>query len=105
MKRNFYLSFCFFKKYCWSDATSFPGLSCEDEGRDKKALVRAGHVSTRKMAVFDSYSSRSGEIFFNEIYKSLKQINSQNTSQSILFMCSDVWHESAEISKDPVDVF
>ena len=39
------------------------------------------------MAVFDSYSSRSGEIFFNEIYKSSKQINSQKTSQSILFMC------------------
>jgi hypothetical protein len=44
------------------DATSFPGLSCEDEGRDEKALVWAGHVTT-KMAVFDSYSSRSGEIF------------------------------------------
>ena len=53
---------------------SFPGLSYEDEGRDEKALVWAGHVTTRKMAVFDSYSSRSGEIFFNEIYKSSKQI-------------------------------
>ena len=69
------------------------------------ALVRAGHVNTPKMAVFDSYSSRSGEIFFNEIYKSSKQINSQKTSQSILFMSSEVWHESAEISEDPVDVF
>jgi hypothetical protein len=39
------------------------------------------------MAVFDSYSSRSGEIFFNEIYKSSKEVNSQKTSQSILFMC------------------
>ena len=74
-------------------ATSFPGLQCEDEGRDEEALVWAGHVSTQslvstqKMAVFDSYSSRSGEIFFNEIYKSSKQINSQRTSQSILFMC------------------
>jgi hypothetical protein len=85
--------------------TSFPGLSYEDEGRDEKALVWAGHVTTRKMAVFDSYSSRSGEIFFNEIYKSSKQINSQKTSQSILFMCSEVWHESAEISEDSVDVF
>jgi hypothetical protein len=66
--------------------TSFPGLSCEDEGRDEKALVWAGHVATRKMAVFDSYSSRSGEIFFNEIYKSSKQINSQKTSQSILYI-------------------
>ena len=47
----------------------------------------SGHVSTQKMAVFDSYSSRSGEIFFNEIYKSSKQINSEKTSQSILFMC------------------
>jgi hypothetical protein len=47
--------------------TSFPGLQCEDEGRDEEALVWAGHVSTQKMAVFDSYSSRSGEIFFNEI--------------------------------------
>ena len=53
----------------------------------RKPLVWAGHVSTQKMAVFDSYSSRSGEIFFNEIYKSSKQINSQKTSQSILFMC------------------
>ena len=51
-----------------------------------EALVWADHVTT-KMAVFDSYSSRSGEIFFNEIYKSSKQINSQKTSQSILFMC------------------
>ena len=89
----------------WLAATSFPGLSYEDEGRDEKALVRAGHVNTQKMAVFDSYSSRSGEIFFNEIYKSSIQINNQKTSQSILFMCSEVWHESAEISEDPVDVF
>ena len=84
--------------------TSFPGLSSEDKGRDEKALVWAGHVTTRKLAVFDSYSSRSGEIFFNEMYKSSKQINSQKTSQSILFMCSEVWQESAEISEDPVDV-
>ena len=42
------------------------------------------------MAVFDRYSSRSGEKFFNEIYKSAsKQINSQKTSQSILFMCNN----------------
>jgi hypothetical protein len=48
----------------------------------------SGPVTWRqKMAVFDSYSSRSGEMFFNEIYKSSKQINSQKTSQSILFMC------------------
>jgi hypothetical protein len=88
------------------DTTSFPGFSCEDEERDEKSLVWASHVTTRKMAVFDSYSSRSGEIFFNEVYKSSKQINSrQKTSQSILFMCSEVWHESAEISEDPVDVF
>jgi hypothetical protein len=87
--------------------TAFPGLSyeLEDEGRDEKALAWAGHVTTQKMAVFDSYSSRSGEIFFNEIYKSSKQINSQKTSRSILFMCSEVWHESAEISEDPVYVF
>jgi hypothetical protein len=57
-------------------STSFPGLSYEDEGRDEKALVWAGHVTTQKLAVFDSYSSSSGEIFFNEIYKSSKQINS-----------------------------
>ena len=68
-------------------ATSFPGLSYEDEARHEKALVWAGHVTTQKLAVFDSYSSRSGKIFFNEIYKSSKQINSQKTSQSILFMC------------------
>jgi hypothetical protein len=86
--------------------TSFPGLSYEDEGRDEKALVWAGHVTTKKMAVFDSYSSRGGEIFFNEIYKSsTKQINSQKTSQSKIFMCSEVWHESAEICEDPVYVF
>ena len=71
----------------WVVPTSFPGLQCEDEARHEEALVWAGHVSTQKMAVFDSYSSRSGEIFFNEIYKSSKQINSQKTSQSILFMC------------------
>jgi hypothetical protein len=48
----------------------------------------SGPVTWRqKMAVFDSYSSRSGEIFFDEIYKSSKQINRQKTSQSILFMC------------------
>ena len=70
-----------------SGVTSFPGLQCEDEGRDEEALVWAGHVSTQEMAVFDSYSSRSGDIFFNEIFKSSKQINSQKTSQSILFMC------------------
>ena len=72
---------------CTATPTSFPGLQCEDKGRDEEALVWDGHVSTPKMAVFDSYSSRSGEIFFNEIYKSSKQINSQKTSQSILFMC------------------
>ena len=73
----------------WKDqaSTSFPGLQCEDEGRDEEALVWAGHVSTQKMAAFDSYSSRSGKIFFNEIYKSSKEINSQKTSRSILFMC------------------
>jgi hypothetical protein len=38
-----------------------------DEGRDEKAMVWAGHVTTQKIAVFDSYSSRSGEIFFSEI--------------------------------------
>ena len=74
--------------YTRPSSTSFPGLQCEDGGRDEEALVWAGHVSTQKMAVFDSYSSRSGEIFFNEIYKSSKQINSQKTSQSILFMCT-----------------
>jgi hypothetical protein len=47
------------------DTISFPGLSCENEGRDEKSLVWAGQVTTRKMVVFDSYSSRSGEIFFN----------------------------------------
>ena len=70
-----------------AQSTSFPGLQREDEGRDEEDLVCAGHVSTQNMAVFDSYSSRSGEIFFNEIYKSSKQIKSQKTSQSILFMC------------------
>jgi hypothetical protein len=81
---------CWFSTTCdvisWV-TTSFPGLQCEDEARHEEALVWAGHVSTQKMAVFDSYSSRSGEIFFNKIYTSSKQINSQRTSQSILFMC------------------
>jgi hypothetical protein len=54
--------------------TSFPGLSYEDEARHEKALVWTGHVTIQKLAGFDSYSSRSGEIFFNEIYKSSKQI-------------------------------
>ena len=67
------------KKYTITKSTSFPGLSYEDEGRDEKALVWAGHVTTPKMAVFDSYSSKSGEIFFNEIYKSSKQRNSQKS--------------------------
>jgi hypothetical protein len=35
-------------------STSFPGLSYEDEARDEKALEWAGHVTTQKMAVFDS---------------------------------------------------
>ena len=63
--------------------TSFPGLSYEDEARHEKALVWAGHVTTQKMAVFDSYSSRSGEISFNEIYKSSKQISKQPKDFSI----------------------
>ena len=65
------------------EPTSFPGLSYEDEARHEKALVWAGHVTTQKMAVFDSYSSRSGEIFFNEIYKSSKQISKQPKDLSI----------------------
>ena len=68
-------------------STSFPGLSYKDEGRDEKALVWAGHVTTRKMAVFDSYSSRSGEIFFNEIYKSSKQINSGKRLLNRYYLC------------------
>ena len=68
-------------------STSFPGLSYEDEARHEKALVWAGRVTTQKLAVFDRYSSRSGEIFFNEIYKSSKQINSQKTSQSRYYLC------------------
>jgi hypothetical protein len=87
--------------YKTRNANLVPRAFVEDEGRDEKALVWAGHVTTQKIAVFDSYSSRSGEIFFNEIYKSSKQINSQKTSQSILFMYSEVWHESAVISEDP----
>jgi hypothetical protein len=57
MKKNFY-----FESHI--KATSFPGLQCEDEARHEEALVWAGHVSTQKMAVFDSYSSRSGAILF-----------------------------------------
>ena len=73
-KRNIYIS---------GNSTSFPGLSYEDEARHEKALVWAGHVTTQKMAVFDSYSSRSGEISFNEIYKSSKQISKQPKDFSI----------------------
>jgi hypothetical protein len=43
-----------------------------------------------------------------EIYKYSKQISSQKTSQTIFFMYSDFWHESAEIceiSEGTVDVF
>ena len=69
-----------------------------------KTLVKAGHVTTQNMDIFDSYSSSSGEMFLTEIYKSSKQINSQNTSQSILFMCSQIWHESAEISEDFINL-
>jgi hypothetical protein len=43
----------------------------EDEGRDEKALVWAGHVTTQKMAVFDSYLSKSGEISFKGRLQSL----------------------------------
>jgi hypothetical protein len=86
-------------------STSFPGLQCEDDARHEEALVWAGQVTTKNGSIWQLYSSRSGEIFFNEIYKSSKQINSQKTSQSILFMCIEVWHESAEISEDPVYVF
>ena len=50
-------------------STSFPGLSYEDEARHEKALVWAGHVTTQKMAVFDSYSSGSGEISFKYYLK------------------------------------
>jgi hypothetical protein len=73
--------------YNCSAATSFPGLSYKDEERDEKALVWAGHVTTRNMAVFDSYSSRSGEIFFNEIYKSAKQINSGKRLLNRYYLC------------------
>jgi hypothetical protein len=88
-------------------STSFPGLQCEDEGGDEEALVWAGHVSTQKIAVFDSSSSRSGEIFFNEIYKSSKQINSQKTSQSILFMCRAKFgtNQLKSMKIDPVYAF
>jgi hypothetical protein len=43
------------KKCTYALSTSFPGLQCEDEARHEEALVWAGHVSTPKMAVFDSY--------------------------------------------------
>ena len=81
-----------FEIACVAGPTSFPGLSYEDEARHEKALVWAGHVTTQKMAVFDSYSSRSGEIFFNEIYKhkSSKQISKQPKDFSIdiiLYLC------------------
>jgi hypothetical protein len=62
------------------------GFSVRTRGETRKPW--SGPVTCLpKMAIFDSYSSRSGEIFFIEIYKSSKQINSQKTSQSILFMC------------------
>ena len=76
--------------------------------RGKKRKHRSG-PRTRHMAyIFDSYSSGCGEMILPEIYKYSKQISSQKTSQTIFFMYSDVWHESAEIceiSEDTVDVF
>jgi hypothetical protein len=33
------------------EPTSFPGLSYEDEGRDEKALVWAGHVTTKNGSI------------------------------------------------------
>jgi hypothetical protein len=72
-------------------------------GREEKALVWAGHVTTQNMDIFDSYSSSNDEIFLTKNY--IQVFESQNTSQSILFMCSEVWHESAEIAEDSVDVF
>jgi hypothetical protein len=66
---NLLSTICF--SICMYTPTSFPGLQCEDEARHEEALVWAGHVSTQKMAVFDSYSSRSGEIFLMK-YTSLR---------------------------------
>jgi hypothetical protein len=43
-------------------------------------------TSLQNMDIFDSYSSRNDEIFLAEIYKYSKQITSQKTSQSILFV-------------------
>ena len=68
--------------------TSFPGLQCEDEARHEEALVWAGHVLPQKWQYLTA--TRQGVARYsliNEIYKSSKQINSQKTSQSILFMC------------------
>jgi hypothetical protein len=64
-----------------------PRASVRGRGETRGSPGLGRSRATQKMAVFDSYSSRSGEIFFNEIYKSSKQVNSQKTSQSILFMC------------------
>jgi hypothetical protein len=61
-------------------------------GARRESLVWAAHVTIQNMDIFDSYSSRSGEIFLTEIYKSSKHINSPNTPQSILFICSEVCH-------------
>ena len=64
-----------------------PRASVRGRGETRGSPGLGRSRATPKMAVFDSCSSRSGETFLNEIYKSSKQINSQKTSQSILFMC------------------
>ena len=69
-------------------ATSFPGLSYEDEARHEKALVWAGHVTAQKWQYLTA--TRQGVARYSLMkYTSLrnKSVNSQKTSQSILFLC------------------
>ena len=56
---------------------------------DRIGLIKLfrSRIGSDRTSMSEINSSRSGDIFFNEIYKSSKQINSQKTSQSILFMC------------------
>jgi hypothetical protein len=57
--------------------------SYEDKGRDEKALVRASHMTTQNMDIFDSYSSRSGKIFLTENYILVFETNKQPKHFSI----------------------
>ena len=83
MVRSFSRIFRF--KEIWQPRSQ--GFSVRTRGETRKPWSGPVTCLPKKWQYLTGYSSRSGEIVFNEIYKSSKQINSQKTSQSILFMC------------------